>query len=130
MLARVLDESFADQLVKIGAVRRAGLALTPPGPEQLADHQLGVERATHREQFPRGPQHLREQGIRRGVGQPCRARYPAVTRAASACGGVPTAALRTHPISFPDPCRYRRVPRDTPSVFLCRCPIDCTACCA
>ena len=42
---------------------------------------------------------------------------PGVTGAATACGGVPATALRTHPLSFPDPRRQGRVPRDTPSRF-------------
>ena len=124
VLARVLDESLADQFVKVGAlVRRAGRPLAPPGPEQLADHQLGVERAAHREQFPGCPEHLLEQGVWWGIGQPGRTRHPAVTGTARASGGVLAAALRTHPLSFPDPRRHGRVPRDTPPVFLRGCVI-------
>src|SRR5579859_867692 len=119
MLARVFHEPLADQLVKVGAAgRRAWLALAPPGAEQLADHELGVERAAHREQLPRCPQHLREQGVWRWIGQPGRTGDPAVAGAASTSAGVLAAALRTHPLSFPDPRRHGRVPRDTPAVFL------------
>jgi hypothetical protein len=43
--------------------------LTPPRPEQLADHQLGVERAAHGQQLAGGAQHLGEQGVgRRAIG--------------------------------------------------------------
>jgi len=43
------------------------------GIEQLADHELGIERAAHREQFTSRPEHLCEQRIRRRSAQPRRA---------------------------------------------------------
>ena len=60
-----LDELIGEGLVEYaaghpGAAAAAGTAvpvrrLAPPGAEQLADHQLGVERASHGQQLPRGP---------------------------------------------------------------------------
>ena len=39
------------------------VALRPPGAEQVADKQLGVERTAHREQLPRRVQELVEQRV-------------------------------------------------------------------
>ena len=45
-VARVVDESLADELLHGGGAPAAA-ALAPPGAEQFADHELGVERAAH-----------------------------------------------------------------------------------
>ena len=71
LLGRVGDQALADQLLDVGApapdlpASRARGALAPPGAEQLADHQLGVERAAHGQQLARGPEHLGEQRVGR-----------------------------------------------------------------
>jgi hypothetical protein len=60
---RVVDQPLADQLLHGRGTPRT--ALPPPGAEQLADHELRVERAAHGQQLTRGPQHLGEQGVGR-----------------------------------------------------------------
>jgi hypothetical protein len=78
---RVLHEALADKLLDGDAAAAAAgaagpavpprPALPPPGAEQLADHQLGVERAAHGQQFAGGAEHLREQRAgRRGGAVP------------------------------------------------------------
>ena len=52
--------------------RRRGRLLAPPGAEQLADHELGVQRAADGEQFPGRPQHLGEQRVGRRPARPAR----------------------------------------------------------
>jgi hypothetical protein len=53
VLARVRDQPLPDHFLQIGvAGAGAGLAFPPPGAQQFADHELGVERAAHREQLP------------------------------------------------------------------------------
>jgi hypothetical protein len=39
------------------------MALRPPGAEQVAHEQLGIERTAHREQLPRRMQELVEQRV-------------------------------------------------------------------
>ncbi len=60
----IADQSLADELLDLGpaACVAGGVAalLAPPGPEELADHQLGVQGAAHREQLTGGAQHLGE----------------------------------------------------------------------
>jgi len=66
---RVVDQSLADQLLH--GRQPTGAPLTPPRPEQLADHELGVQRAAYGQQLAGGPEHLGEQGIgRRNVSAP------------------------------------------------------------
>ena len=76
LLGCVGDQALADQFLDIRLapprLLRAwppGL-LSPPGAEQFAHHQLGIERTAHGQQFPRGPQHLREERVRRRRGNP------------------------------------------------------------
>jgi hypothetical protein len=79
LLGGVGHQSLADQLLDVGpaAARRAhsgpARLLPPPGAQQLAHHQLGVERAADGEQLARGPQHLGEQRVGRRPGQAGRA---------------------------------------------------------
>jgi len=62
------------------------MALRPPGAEQVADEQLGIERTAHREQLPRRMQELVEQRVG-GRDVSCLAATP---------------ALRAHPDSLSD----------------------------
>jgi len=64
---RVLDQSLAHQLLHGGGAAAAdpGTPLRPPGAEQLADHELRVQRAAHGQQLAGRPQHLGEQGVGR-----------------------------------------------------------------
>jgi hypothetical protein len=64
---RVVDQPLADQLLDRdrSPAAHAGAALRPPGAEQLADHEFGVQRAAHGQQLAGGAQHLGEQGIGR-----------------------------------------------------------------
>jgi hypothetical protein len=75
LLGGVGDEPLADKLLDVGPAAAgmpgtgpAAALLAPPGAEQLAHHQLGVERAADGEQLSRGPQHLGEQRVRRRRG--------------------------------------------------------------
>ena len=76
---RVVDQPLADQLLHRGRAARTAPAgrtrgalkltparpvLAPPGAEQLADHEFGVQRAAHGQQLAGGTQHLGEQGVR------------------------------------------------------------------
>jgi hypothetical protein len=67
LAGRVVDQPLADQLLHGGGAPAAcpGAALAPPRPEQLADHELRVQRAAHGQQLPGRPQHLGEQRVRR-----------------------------------------------------------------
>ena len=49
---------------------RAGGALAPPGAEQLAHHQLGVERAAHGQQLARRAEQFGEQRVGRSCASP------------------------------------------------------------
>src|ERR1700684_4113891 len=51
--AELLDARSADRV----------MALRPPGAEQVADEQFGIERTAHREQLPRRVQELVEQRV-------------------------------------------------------------------
>ena len=64
LVARVVDQSLADQLLDGGGAAAAP-ALPPPGAEQLADHELGVERAAYGQQLTRRAQQLGEERVRR-----------------------------------------------------------------
>jgi 5-oxoprolinase (ATP-hydrolysing) len=55
LVGGVVDQSLADELLH-GRGAPAAAALAPPGAEQLADHELGVQRAAHREQLARRAQ--------------------------------------------------------------------------
>ena len=73
LLGCVPDEPLADQFLDSGATpgttrAPAGL-VTPPGAEQLADHELGIERTAHGEQLAGGAQHLGKQRVRRRASQ-------------------------------------------------------------
>jgi 5-oxoprolinase (ATP-hydrolysing) len=73
LAGRVVDQPLADQLLDRGGApaARPGTPLPPPGAEQLADHELGVQRAAHGQQLAGRPKHLGEQGVgRRGVRAP------------------------------------------------------------
>ena len=124
VLAGVRDQPLPDHFLQVGvAGAGARLALSPPGAEQFADHQLGVERAAHREQLPRGPEHFREESIRWRSWKRGRPGDPAVTGPAASGRSIPAAALRTHPPSFPDLRRHGPVPR-YPPVISRRAPAD------
>ena len=62
--ARVVHESLTDELLDGGGAPAAA-TLAPPGAEQLADHELGVERAADGQQFARCAQQFGEERIRR-----------------------------------------------------------------
>jgi len=85
------NQALADQLLD-----RAGdpVPLAPPGAEQFADHQLGVQRAAHGQQFTRRLQQLTEQRVGRVSSDiaPC---WPAGGLAA-------TTAARAHADSLSD----------------------------
>ena len=75
LLGRVGHQALADQFLDVGPAAAgrahpgpAGL-LAPPGAEQLADHQLRVQRAADGQQLAGGAQHLGEQRVRRRGGQ-------------------------------------------------------------
>jgi len=74
LLGGVGDQAFANKFldVRLAPSRllraRPPRLLAPPGAEHLAHHQLGIERTAHSQQFPRGPQHLREERVRRRRG--------------------------------------------------------------
>ena len=115
LLGGVGDEPLADELLDIGPAAPempgagpAATLLAPPGAEQLAHHELGVEWAADGEQLPRGPQHLGEQCIRRrrGICQarplPRRAGMPVMPRPAWRVGA---SARRVHRASLSDASR-------------------------
>ena len=80
LAGRVVHQPLADQLLDRGGApaARPGGSLPPPRPEQLADHELRVERAAHGQQLAGRPQHLGEQGVgRRDVRAPRAASRPA-----------------------------------------------------
>ncbi len=92
---RVVHQALADELFHAGS---AHATLTPPGAEQLADHELGVQRAADRQQFPSRAEHLGEQRVRRlDSAAGGRSWTPA-----AAAGGLATSALRAHPDSLSD----------------------------
>jgi hypothetical protein len=62
LAGRVLDQALADQLLDAGPADGV-MALRPPGAEEVADEQLGIERTAHREQLPRRMQELVEQRV-------------------------------------------------------------------
>jgi hypothetical protein len=62
--ARVVDESLADELFHGGGAPAAA-ALPPPGAEQFADHEFGVERAADGQQFTRRAQQFGEERVGR-----------------------------------------------------------------
>ena len=110
LLRGVLDEALADQFLDVGtAPGRSPAApaarsrmLAPPGSEQLAHHQLGVERAAHGEQLPRRPQHLGEEGVRRRRADAAN-QTSGRAGAVRAAWGIGASALRAHFPSFSDP---------------------------
>ena len=67
LLARVVDESLADELLDGGGAPAAA-ALAPPGAEQFADHELGVQRAAYGQQFARRAQQFGEERVGRRSG--------------------------------------------------------------
>ena len=81
----VLDEALADELLDAGPADGV-VPLRPPGAEQVADQQLRVERAAHREQLTRRVQEFVEQRVG-GRAATCLAT---------------TSALRAHPDSLSD----------------------------
>ena len=95
MAGRVLHQALADELLHIGA---AHAALAPPGAEQLAHHELGVQRAADGEQLPSRAEHLGEQRVRRLDG----AAGGHSWIPAAAAGGLAASALRAHPDSLSD----------------------------
>ncbi len=130
LLGRVADQALADQLLDIGPAAqsappsppRPGRALSPPGAEQLADHQLGVERAADGEQLPRGAQHLSEQRVRRRCGR-CPGAWPlprrtGVTVMARPAWRLSASARRVHVASFPDARRPMPCPGAARRPFL------------
>ena len=72
---RVVDQPLADQLLhgRAAPPPGSGALLPPPGAEQLADHELRVERAAHGQQLTGGAQHLGEQGVGRRAARASRA---------------------------------------------------------
>ena len=85
LLRGVLDEALADELLDAGPADGV-VPLRPPGAEQVADEQLRVERAAHREQLARRVQEFVEQRVG--------------GRAATCLAA--TSALRAHPDSLSD----------------------------
>ena len=78
----------------------AVVPLCPPGAEELADHELGVERAAYGQQLTRRAQQLGEERVRRR-----RAAPPlAAPRSAGGLTGrrLASSALRAHPDSLSD----------------------------
>ncbi len=64
------DEALAHEFLDVRsapAARPVLQPLPPPGAENLAHHELGVQRAAHREQLARCPEHLGEQRVRRRI---------------------------------------------------------------
>jgi len=64
LLAGVVDQALADELLH-GGRAPAAAALAPPGAEQLADHEFGVQGAAHGQQFARRAQQFGEERIGR-----------------------------------------------------------------
>ena len=58
----VLDQALADQLLDAGPADGV-MPLRPPGAEQVADEQLRIQRAAHREQLTGRVQELSEQRV-------------------------------------------------------------------
>jgi hypothetical protein len=71
LLGGVGDQPLADQLLHVSAaapdlpLARPARSLAPPGAQELADHQLCIQRAADGEQLPGCAQHLGEQRIGR-----------------------------------------------------------------
>jgi 5-oxoprolinase (ATP-hydrolysing) len=76
LAGRVVDQALADQLLDGNAASAFGprALLTPPRSEQLADHELRIQRAAHGQQFAGRPEHLGEQRVGRRRVRPPRAR--------------------------------------------------------
>ncbi len=118
LLGGIADQALANQLLDVGPAPRTAptTLLAPPGAQQLADHELGVERATDCEQLAGGLEHLGEQGVWRRPGE---ARGPvAPSRPWSglallppvACG-ISTSTLGAHSPSFADFRAEHAMPR-------------------
>ena len=117
LLGGVADQALADQFLDVGRPVGAAGAAAPPGAEQLAHHELGVERAAHREQLPRGPQHLGEQRVRRWRRWESPSAAPCRGRSGPARLGALSSALRAHMDSFPDSRRAVPRPRRMVAMF-------------
>ena len=95
LVGGVVDQALADELLH-GRGAPAAAALTPPGAQQLADHELRVQRAAHRQQLPRRAQQLGEQRVRR------RDSGLAPVAAAWCACGLAASAVRAHADSLSD----------------------------
>ncbi len=101
LLGGVAHQPLADEFLHV-AGRVARRLFSPPGAEQLAHHQLSVQRAAHRQQLTGSPEHLGEQRVRwSGTGEHRTGPLPSAWVARPA-GGLSSSALRAHMDSFPD----------------------------
>src|SRR5947207_2758499 len=69
LLTRVVNQPLAHELLDRGGTAAAA-ALAPPGAEQLADHELRVERAAYSQQLARRAEQFGEQRVGRRCASP------------------------------------------------------------